>query len=135
VDLARQVGQDGRQGARAPPGALRSPYSIKSLTAPQGSTHTPGAPAGAAGATPQCQRAPRTAQGIEIVRRDNCALVRNVITTCLEMILIARDEEGAKAYVRATIADLLMNRLDLSLLVITKARSQLTTPVWECLEL
>jgi DNA polymerase elongation subunit (family B) len=63
------------------------------------------------------------AQGIEIVRRDNCALVRNVITTCLEMILIARDEEGAKAYVRATIADLLMNRLDLSLLVITKARA------------
>lgn len=61
------------------------------------------------------------AQGIEIVRRDNCLLVRNVVTTCLEMILIKRDEEGAKAYVRRTIADLLMNRLDLSLLVVTKA--------------
>ena len=58
------------------------------------------------------------------MRRDNCMLVRNVVTTCLEMILIQRDEEGAKAYVRRTIADLLMNRLDLSLLVITKVRPQ-----------
>ena len=55
------------------------------------------------------------------MRRDNCLLVRNVVTTCLEMILIKRDEEGAKAFVRRTIADLLMNRLDLSLLVVTKA--------------
>ena len=68
-------------------------------------------------------RSPKHAwrQGIEIVRRDNCLLVRNVVTTCLEMILIKRDEEGAKAFVRRTIADLLMNRLDLSLLVVTKA--------------
>lgn len=64
------------------------------------------------------------AQGIETVRRDNCQLVRTVVSTCLEMILINEDEEGAKAYVRATISDLLMNRLDLSLLVITKARTQ-----------
>lgn len=59
-------------------------------------------------------------QGIETVRRDNCQLVRTVVTTCLEMILIEEDEEGAKEYVRNTISDLLMNRLDLSLLVITK---------------
>ncbi|KAK9843469.1 hypothetical protein WJX81_004288 [Elliptochloris bilobata] len=65
------------------------------------------------------------AKGIEIVRRDNCLLVRNVVTTCLEMILIKRDEEGAKAYVRRTIADLLMNRLDLSLLVVTKGLTQM----------
>ncbi len=58
------------------------------------------------------------------MRRDNCQLVRTVVSTCLEMILINEDEEGAKAYVRATISDLLMNRLDLSLLVITKARTQ-----------
>lgn len=56
------------------------------------------------------------------MRRDNCLLVRNVVTTCLEKILIERDEDGAKEYVRHTIADLLMNRLDLSLLVITKVR-------------
>ena len=59
-------------------------------------------------------------QGIETVRRDNCLLVRNVVTTCLQKILMDKDEEGAKAFVRATISDLLMNRLDLSLLVVTK---------------
>ena len=59
-------------------------------------------------------------QGIETVRRDNCLLVRNLVTTCLEMILIQRDEKGAREFVRRTISDLLMNRLDLSLLVITK---------------
>ena len=64
-------------------------------------------------------RAP--AQGIETVRRDNCQLVRTVVSTCLDKILIEEDIEGAKEYVRNTISDLLMNRLDLSLLVITKA--------------
>ena len=46
--------------------------------------------------------------------------MRNIVTTVLEMILIDRDERKAKDFVRSTIADLLMNRLDLSLLVITK---------------
>ena len=59
-------------------------------------------------------------KGIETVRRDNCLLVKNVITTSLEKLLIQRDVEGAKDYVKNSIADLLMNRLDLSLLVITK---------------
>ena len=59
-------------------------------------------------------------KGIETVRRDNCLLVKNVITTSLEKLLIGRDVEGAKEYVKNSIADLLMNRLDLSLLVITK---------------
>ena len=62
-------------------------------------------------------------QGIETVRRDNCLLVRNIVTTVLEMILIERDEKKAQDFVRQTIADLLMNRLDLSLLVITKVKS------------
>ena len=65
------------------------------------------------------------------MRRDNCLLVRNIVTTVLEMILIQRDDKGAKEYVRRTISDLLMNRLDLSLLVITKVtslRSQSTAP-------
>ncbi len=60
------------------------------------------------------------AQGIETVRRDNCQLVRTVVSTCLDKILIEEDIEGAKEYVRNTISDLLMNRMDLSLLVITK---------------
>ncbi|KAL0028520.1 hypothetical protein WJX77_011509 [Trebouxia sp. C0004] len=63
-------------------------------------------------------------KGIETVRRDNCLLVKNVITTSLEKLLIQRDVEGAKEYVKNSIADLLMNRLDLSLLVITKGLAQ-----------
>eukprot|EP01018_Ginkgo_biloba_P018764 Gb_15180 [translate_table: standard] len=59
-------------------------------------------------------------KGIETVRRDNCLLVKNLVTECLHKILIDRDVPGAVQYVKNTIADLLMNRLDLSLLVITK---------------
>ena len=63
-------------------------------------------------------------KGIETVRRDNCLLVRNVITTCLDKILINRDPQGAVTYVKAMIADLLQNKLDLSLLVISKGLTQ-----------
>jgi DNA polymerase delta subunit 1 len=59
-------------------------------------------------------------KGIETVRRDNCLLVRQVIETVLEKILKQRDVQGAVKYVQSTIADLLMNRLDFSQLVITK---------------
>ncbi|KAH9310163.1 hypothetical protein KI387_038074 [Taxus chinensis] len=59
-------------------------------------------------------------KGIETVRRDNCLLVKNVVTECLHKLLIDRDVPGAVQYVKNTIADLLMNRMDLSLLVITK---------------
>ena len=58
--------------------------------------------------------------GIETVRRDNCLLVKNLVTECLHKILIDRDIPGATQYVKNTISDLLMNRMDLSLLVITK---------------
>ena len=60
-------------------------------------------------------------KGIETVRRDNCALVSNVISRCLDLILIDRNVEAAVEYVKRTIADLLTNRLDLSLLVISKS--------------
>ncbi|KAB1210534.1 DNA polymerase delta catalytic subunit [Morella rubra] len=59
-------------------------------------------------------------KGIETVRRDNCLLVKNLVNECLHRILIARDIPGAVQYVKNTISDLLMNRMDLSLLVITK---------------
>lgn len=59
-------------------------------------------------------------KGIETVRRDNCLLVKNLVNECLHKILIDRDVPGAVQYVKNTISDLLMNRLDLSLLVITK---------------
>ncbi|KAL3844768.1 hypothetical protein ACJIZ3_002171 [Penstemon smallii] len=59
-------------------------------------------------------------KGIETVRRDNCLLVKNLVTECLNKLLIDRDIPGAVQYVKSTISDLLMNRMDLSLLVITK---------------
>ncbi|KAL9233345.1 hypothetical protein vseg_008362 [Gypsophila vaccaria] len=59
-------------------------------------------------------------KGIETVRRDNCLLVKNLVNECLHKILIDRDVKGAIQFVKNTISDLLMNRLDLSLLVITK---------------
>ncbi len=61
------------------------------------------------------------AKGIETVRRDNCALVRRVVETVLRKILIEKSVEGAIAYTKEVIADLLQNKLDISLLVITKA--------------
>ncbi|RXH93939.1 hypothetical protein DVH24_016006 [Malus domestica] len=66
-------------------------------------------------------------KGIETVRRDNCLLVKNLVNECLHKILIDRDIPGAIQYVKNTISDLLMNRMDLSLLVITK-RDAATAP-------
>ena len=43
-----------------------------------------------------------------------------MVTTCLDKILVERAPGEACEYVKQTIADLLMNKLDLSLLVITK---------------
>lgn len=51
-------------------------------------------------------------------------MVKDVITTSLEKMLIEKDVDGAVAYVKNTISNLLMNRIDLSLLVITKVRLQ-----------
>jgi len=64
------------------------------------------------------------AKGIETVRRDNCALVRNLVQECLDRILIERNIDSAVDYVKQIISDLLCNRLDLSLLVITKQISR-----------
>jgi DNA polymerase delta subunit 1 len=61
------------------------------------------------------------AKGLETVRRDNCLLVRKVVDTCLRKILIERDVPGAINYAKSTIADLLQNKLDISMLVISKS--------------
>ena len=63
-------------------------------------------------------------KGIETVRRDNCRLVQTVIDTCLKKILIERNVNDAVNYVKSTISDLLLNRIDISQLVITKAMSK-----------
>lgn len=59
-------------------------------------------------------------KGIETVRRDNCNLVKDVVNKVLDTILIQRSYEDAIAYCKRIISDLLQNRIDLSLLVITK---------------
>ncbi|XP_046394149.1 DNA polymerase delta catalytic subunit [Ischnura elegans] len=59
-------------------------------------------------------------KGIETVRRDNCPLVANMMNTCLQKLLIERDPEGAVAYAKQVISDLLCNRIDISQLVVTK---------------
>merc|ERR1719401_1269300 len=61
------------------------------------------------------------AKGIETVRRDNCGLVRQMVETCLRTILIDKSIAGATEYVQGVISDLLQNKIDLSLLVITKS--------------
>lgn len=64
------------------------------------------------------------AKGIETVRRDNCPLVASVLSGVLNRILIQKSVESAIAYVKGTISDLLMNRLDISQLVVSKAFSK-----------
>ena len=60
------------------------------------------------------------AKGIETVRRDNCELVQIIIQGALDKLLIDADKDGAIEYCKGMINDLLANRIDLSLLVITK---------------
>ncbi|KAK6590295.1 DNA polymerase delta catalytic DNAQ-like 3 exonuclease RN fold [Cryptosporidium xiaoi] len=60
-------------------------------------------------------------KGIETVRRDNCILVQKVVDAVLKKILIDKDVEGAKQYTKTVISDLLKNKIDLSLLVVSKS--------------
>lgn len=64
------------------------------------------------------------AKGLETVRRDNCLLVKRVVDTCLRGILIERNVDSAVQYCKDMLRDLLRNRLDISMLVITKALSK-----------
>lgn len=59
-------------------------------------------------------------KGVESVRRDNCRLVANVIDSVLRILLEERDLAAAVAYVKRVIGELLQNRLDISLLVVSK---------------
>ena len=40
------------------------------------------------------------AKGIETVRRDNCGLTRQVVSTCLNKILVQGDVQGAIEYTK-----------------------------------
>uniref|UniRef100_A0A914MF01 DNA polymerase n=1 Tax=Meloidogyne incognita TaxID=6306 RepID=A0A914MF01_MELIC len=59
-------------------------------------------------------------KGLETVRRDNCPLVACVLNSCLEKLLIERDKDGAIRYAKGVISDLLNDRIDISMLTITK---------------
>ncbi|KAI8324930.1 delta DNA polymerase [Martensiomyces pterosporus] len=63
-------------------------------------------------------------KGLETVRRDNCQLVPLVLDTCLKMLLIDQNVTGAVEYVKGVISDLLQNKIDLSMLVISKQLSK-----------
>ena len=67
------------------------------------------------------------AKGIETVRRDNCGFVKETVQTCLNMLLIEKNAELALDYCKGVISDLLQNRIDLSLLVITKGLGKKTS--------
>jgi DNA polymerase delta subunit 1 len=60
-------------------------------------------------------------KGIEAVRRDNCRLVANVISSVLDLLLVKQQLQEAIGLVKRTIADLLQNKIDVSLLVVSKA--------------
>jgi DNA polymerase delta subunit 1 len=47
------------------------------------------------------------AKGIETVRRDNCELVKDIVQTSLNKLLIERDKDGAIDYCKGVISDLL----------------------------
>ena len=57
-------------------------------------------------------------KGFEAVRRDVCGLVKDIMNHVLNKILIERNINGAVQYIKDMISDLLMNRIDISLLVI-----------------
>lgn len=63
-------------------------------------------------------------KGIESVRRDNCGMVRYVVDVILQKILIDRDVPGAIEFCKGVIKDILQNKVDLSLLIITKSYSR-----------
>ena len=68
------------------------------------------------------------AKGIETVRRDNCLIVGHLVQKVLEILLDVQQSgdrvQKAVEHCKGTLSDLLQNRVDLSLLVITKSLSR-----------
>ena len=64
------------------------------------------------------------AKGIETVRRDNAPVVSELLQECLNRILIHRDVNSAIAYTKTVIQEILQNKMDLSMLVISKSISK-----------
>jgi len=60
-------------------------------------------------------------KGIETVRRDNAPICGLVIDKCLNFILVDRSIQKATEYVQSVVSDLLQNKVDMALLVISKS--------------
>lgn len=60
-------------------------------------------------------------KGVESVRRDNCPMVSALVEEILRRILLDKNPDAAIAHVKEIVSDLMQNRLDISMLVITKA--------------
>ena len=65
-------------------------------------------------------------KGFESVRRDNCYLIREMLENILDLLLCKNDIEGISIYVKKIIGNLVQNKIDISILVITKAISKST---------
>jgi DNA polymerase delta subunit 1 len=63
-------------------------------------------------------------KGIESVRRDNCGLARYTVKEVLDKILVQRDTKGAVEFCKKIIGDIYLNKIEISLLIITKAYSK-----------
>ena len=63
-------------------------------------------------------------KGLEAVRRDNCELVRQVVETVIRKILVDRNVTDAVEYCKGVISDLLRDKIDISLLIISKSLSK-----------
>ena len=59
-------------------------------------------------------------KGLETVRRDNANLTKQVVGTALDMILLESNPDGAIAFVKQKISELLQNKIDITDLIITK---------------
>src|SRR5207248_2147479 len=68
----------------------------------------------------------RETKGIAIARRDRCVLVQNIMSKCLDEILINRDVKKAIETVHHALKDLLQNNTDIELLTFTKGWSKET---------
>ena len=63
-------------------------------------------------------------KGLELVRRDNCQLVVIAMKGALQRLLVEGNREAAVEFIKTVVNDLVTDRIDLQLLVISKAYSQ-----------
>ena len=61
------------------------------------------------------------AKGIQLVRRDNCAMVRNILKETLDIIMFEKDITKARNLVKQKVIDLENNNVDIRDLVVSKS--------------